>query len=105
MKIRSGLLILMLLVLTLAACSAERLDDPPVQAQHDATSTPIPTAAVAAKPTYRVQRGDVSDVFSFTGRWQPRDQMALSFSVGGTVGTGQRAKGRRRHGRAASGNV
>lgn len=55
------------------------------QAQAEPTSTPVPTAEIAARPTFLVQRGDVSDVFTFTGRWQPRDQMMLSFPINGTV--------------------
>ncbi|NDJ74838.1 MAG: biotin/lipoyl-binding protein, partial [Chloroflexi bacterium] len=51
----------------------------------EATSTPAPTAEIAARPTYVVQRGTVEDVFSFTGRWQPRDQLSLSFPINGTV--------------------
>src|SRR5687767_1957230 len=54
-------------------------------AQIEATSTPIPTAPAVARPTYVVQRGDVQEIFEFTGRWQPRDQMQLSFEVNGTV--------------------
>jgi len=54
-------------------------------AQAAPTSPPVPTAAVAAKPTYVVQRGTVEEVFTFTGRWQPRDQMKLSFPINGTV--------------------
>lgn len=49
------------------------------------TSTPVPTAAIAARPTYVVERGTVEEVFTFTGRWQPRDQMALSFPINGTI--------------------
>jgi HlyD family secretion protein len=49
------------------------------------TSTPIPTAPVAAKPTYVVQRGDVEDTLDFIGRWEPRDQVQLSFPIAGTV--------------------
>ncbi len=49
------------------------------------TSTPVPTAPAAAPPTYVVQRGDVQEIMQFSGRWQPRDQMALSFEVSGTV--------------------
>lgn len=71
-----------LIALALSACSGET----PTQAQDAAaTSTPIPTAPAAARPTYTVQRGDVQEIFEFTGRWQPRDQMPLSFEVGGTV--------------------
>ncbi len=71
-----------------AACStvSDLTRDSAVQAQGAATSTPVPTAAVAARPTYVVQRGTVEEVFTFTGRWQPRDQMMLSFPISGTVG-------------------
>ncbi|MBE0689843.1 MAG: biotin/lipoyl-binding protein, partial [Anaerolineae bacterium] len=54
-------------------------------AQVEATSTPIPTAPAVAPPTYAVQRGDVSDIFDFSGRWEPRDQEQLAFQVGGAV--------------------
>lgn len=59
--------------------------DNPVDAQQSATSTPVPTAQFDARPTYVVQRGDVTEEFIFTGRWQPRDQMALSFEIAGTI--------------------
>lgn len=49
------------------------------------TSTPIPTAPAVARPTYLVQRGDVQEILEFSGRWQPRDQMALSFEIPGTI--------------------
>ncbi len=85
---RFGLIFLLILVLITSACSSGKnpLDDPAAKARIDPTSTPVPTAEVAAKPTYVVQRGTVSDIFSFTGRWQPRDQMNLSFTVNGTIG-------------------
>src|SRR4029079_12740571 len=44
-----------------------------------------PTAPAVAKPTYLVQRGDVQNILDFTGRWQPRDQLTLSFEIAGTV--------------------
>lgn len=50
-----------------------------------ATITSIPTAPAAARPKYTVQRGNVEEVFEFSGRWQPRDQMELSFEVNGTI--------------------
>lgn len=50
-----------------------------------ATSTPIPTVAAVAPPTYLVQRGDVQQILDFSGRWEPRDQMLLSFSTSGNV--------------------
>ncbi len=55
------------------------------QAALAATSTPIPTAPAIVRPTYTVQRGDVQEILNFTGRWQPRDQMPLSFEINGTV--------------------
>jgi multidrug efflux pump subunit AcrA (membrane-fusion protein) len=82
---RNGLIFLIILVFITSACSSPG-GDTPADAQDEPTSTPVPTAEIAAKPTYTVQRGNVEDVFTFTGRWQPRDQMALSFSIGGTVG-------------------
>jgi multidrug efflux pump subunit AcrA (membrane-fusion protein) len=50
-----------------------------------ATVTPIPTAPAAARPTYTVERGEVSDIMEFSGRWLPRDQMQLSFAINGTI--------------------
>jgi multidrug efflux pump subunit AcrA (membrane-fusion protein) len=72
------------LVSFLAACSGVT---PPGGAQQQAapTSTPIPTAPAVARPTYLVQRGDVQEILEFNGRWQPRDQTALSFPIAGTV--------------------
>ncbi len=58
---------------------------PAALAQVAPTATPIPTAPAVAKPTYLVQRGDVQNILDFTGRWQPRDQLALSFELAGTV--------------------
>ncbi len=84
---RYGLILLILLSLIVAACSSasETLDGGAARAQSAPTSTPVPTAEIAAKPTYVVQRGTVEDIFSFTGRWQPRDQMMLSFPISGTI--------------------
>jgi len=54
-------------------------------AQAAPTSTPAPTAPAVARPTYLVQRGDVQEILEFTGRWQSRDQLALSFEIAGTI--------------------
>lgn len=54
-------------------------------AQVPPTSTPIPTAPAVARPTFLVQRGTVQEVLAFSGRWQPRDQLTLSFEINGTV--------------------
>jgi macrolide-specific efflux system membrane fusion protein len=73
--------ILMVSILALTGCTTG--GEPTAQGR--ATSTPFPTAPAVARPTYVVQRGTVQDELSFTGRWQPRDQMALSFPLNGTV--------------------
>ena len=80
-----GLILLLILVVITSACSPDSEPSNNHSAQAQPTSTPIPTAEVAAKPTYVVQRGNVEEIFSFTGRWQPRDQLSLSFAVNGTV--------------------
>jgi HlyD family secretion protein len=87
MKIRFGLIVMMPMFLLLTACSSSNSGsgDDSAGVQAAPTSTPVPTAEVAARPTYTVQRGNVEDIFSFTGRWQPRDQMPLSFPVSGTI--------------------
>lgn len=77
MPIRS--LMIVLTGLILVACA------PDDAAQVVPTSTPIPTAPAAARPTYTVERGTVQETLEFTGRWLPRDQMQLSFEVNGTI--------------------
>ncbi|MEO8396454.1 MAG: biotin/lipoyl-binding protein, partial [Chloroflexota bacterium] len=66
----------------LAACSG---NVPTGAAQTATTSTPIPTAPAGAAPTYSVQRGDVQNIFEYSGRWEPRDQEQLAFQVSGSV--------------------
>lgn len=84
--VRYGLVAGLIVIVTMAASACSSMDGVTgAQAQAQPTSTPVPTAEIAARPTYTVQRGTVEEVFSFTGRWQPRDQMALSFPVNGTV--------------------
>ncbi len=89
-RIFTGLILILVLALTGAACTSNGDGVPggetAVRAQAAPTSTPVPTAEIAARPTYLVQRGTVEDVFTFTGRWQPRDQMTLSFPINGTIG-------------------
>lgn len=81
------LVVLLLLMSMISACSTvdQTLNGEASEAQISATSTPVPTAEVSAKPTYTVQRGNVEDVYTFTGRWQSRDQLSLSFPIAGTV--------------------
>lgn len=76
-------LFLFLVMCLSAACATESPSTASVAQQ--ATSTPIPTAPAVARPTYTVQRGNVEEALVFTGRWLPRDQVALSFEVSGVT--------------------
>lgn len=58
---------------------------PEGQAQVAPTETPRPTVEAAQRTSYVVERGDVREEFTFTGRWLPRDQQELSFQVAGNV--------------------
>ena len=49
------------------------------------TPTPIPTAQIAVKPTYRVQRGDVVMNTMFSGRISPELEEALYFRRDGRI--------------------
>ncbi len=71
----------MLLMTCLIAVACQ----PETQTAQQPTSTPIPTAPAVARPRYTVTRGDLINPLEFTGRWQPRDQITLSFQVAGTV--------------------
>lgn len=73
-------------LLLAAACSSmPDVISNPETAQTAPTSTPFPTAPAVARPTYMVQRGNVEEVFEFTGRWLPRDQSGLAFEINGQV--------------------
>ena len=72
---------LMLLMTCLIAVACQ----PEAQTNQQPTSTPIPTAPAVARPRYTVTRGDLINPLEFTGRWQPRDQVSLSFEVAGTI--------------------
>ena len=53
--------------------------------QEEATPTPIPTAEIPSKPTYKVERGTVVESISFTGRVAPVQEEQLFFRVDGRV--------------------
>lgn len=83
MKIR-WLMSLAALLIILGACAAPETNtgqQPPTVP----TSTPAPTLAAVARPTYTVQRGNVEETLEFSGRWLPRDQYQLSFEINGTI--------------------
>jgi membrane fusion protein, macrolide-specific efflux system len=50
-----------------------------------ATPTPLPTLAVASKPTYKVERGEIIDQVIFDGRIVPVKQQELYFKISGRV--------------------
>ena len=84
-------LIWLTLGLGVAACGA--VTPNPSGQSIEPTSTPIPTAPAAARPTFTVARGTVQDVQEFTGRWLPRDQIELSFEINGTIRSVNVARG------------
>lgn len=51
------------------------------------TPTPLPTPIVPEKPTYVVQRGEVINALTFTGRVSPVTENELTFGRQGTVKT------------------
>lgn len=55
------------------------------QSAAEPTPTPIPTAQIALKPTYIVQRGDVIDTTTFSGRISPAREEALFFRTDGRI--------------------
>lgn len=55
------------------------------QSAAEPTPTPIPTAQVALKPTYTVQRGDVIDTTIFSGRISPEREEELFFRTDGRI--------------------
>ncbi|MEL6306503.1 MAG: HlyD family efflux transporter periplasmic adaptor subunit [Chloroflexota bacterium] len=75
----------MLCLWVLVGCGTPITGQNDTVAQSAATQTPLPTAPAAQRTTYTVQRGDVIEEFTFRGRWLPRDQVQLSFEVGGNV--------------------
>ena len=72
-------LLFVLLAPFFAACSAALANN--VQA----TPTAIPLPAIAQKPTYKVQRGEMTSKLIFTGRIAPVDQRELAFAAAGRV--------------------
>ncbi len=86
MRHKSGLLYFLLFVgvFILGGCAlmpATRTE----QSAAEPTPTPIPTAQIALKPTYRVQRGDVVRTATFSGRISPSLEEALFFRSDGRI--------------------
>ena len=55
------------------------------QSAAEPTPTPIPTAQIAVKPTYTVQRGDVVKTATFSGRISPEQEEELYFRTDGRI--------------------
>ena len=55
------------------------------EVEEEATVTPIPTAVVPSKPTYKVQRGPIAEEVKFTGRIAPVQEEELFFRMDGRV--------------------
>lgn len=76
------ILFLLILILGVAilgyGCSTSATDEM-------ATPTPIPTPIVPSKPTYEVQRGEITKVLQFTGRVAPITEEELFFRTSGRV--------------------
>jgi len=73
-----------LLVLTALLTGCQGLFGRPIE-QEAPTPTPIPTPIVPDKPTYVVQRGQVTKKLEFTGRVSPVEETSLYFKTGGYV--------------------
>lgn len=78
--IKTGVLSALLFVLVAtSACSSAG------NAQVKLTSTPIPTAVVAAKQVYTVQMGEVTELVEDSGRVAPVNQFSLFYRTDGRV--------------------
>lgn len=83
-KLFSIILATLLASLVLGGCAlmpATRTE----QSAAEPTPTPIPTAQIALKPTYRVERGDVIRTATFSGRVSPQTEAALFFRTDGRI--------------------
>jgi RND family efflux transporter MFP subunit len=73
------LLVFGLLPLVFAACSGA------VASTAQSTPTAIPLPVVAEKPTYKVQRGEMTSELKFSGRIAPVEKQELAFAAAGRV--------------------
>jgi membrane fusion protein, macrolide-specific efflux system len=74
-----SLLIAGLFILSFAACTGASANTT------QATPTAIPLPVIAQKPTYKVQRGEMTSELIFTGRIAPVDKQELAFAAAGRV--------------------
>ena len=74
----------LILVLFLAGCGSS-VNGRDRRTGNTGEPTPIPTAVVAARPTYEVARGEVIYDTQFPGRVAPTVEQALAFTQDGVV--------------------
>ena len=73
------MLALMSMIISIVGCTSSPSDE------SEATPTPIPTAVIPTKPTYTVERGEVTEEMQFTARVAPVVQEELFFRSNGRV--------------------
>lgn len=79
------LLALLATAVVFSSCSLLPASRSQQAADEAATPTPIPTPVVPVKPTYKVQRGEIVDELTFSGRISPVVEEELFFRASGRV--------------------
>lgn len=72
-------------ILLVAGCALLPSTRTQQAANEPPTPTPIPTSPIPAKPTYKVQKGEVVKEMTFSGRISPVNEEDLFFRAGGRV--------------------
>ena len=85
MLLRTISVLMILAGLLLNGCSAITSITGGVAGQPQTTPTPLPTPIIAVKPTYQVQRGQIINQISFSGRFVPVTETSLFFRTAGRV--------------------
>jgi len=83
--LRFAWFIILSLSLFLSGCLG--INNPSAQTSEEATPTPLPTTPALAKPTYKVERGDVVEQIDFQARISPALEEELAFRTDGFVKT------------------
>jgi multidrug efflux pump subunit AcrA (membrane-fusion protein) len=81
----AGILALLLAQLVLTGCSLLPAGRARTALQEETTPTPIPPPIVPSKPTYKVERGEVTKELLLRGRVSPVRESELFFRVSGRV--------------------
>lgn len=77
-KIMLGGILIILVILVVSGCRSATTAE-------IATPTPIPTPIVPTKPTYQVQRGEITKVLQFNGRIAPIAEESVFFRTSGRI--------------------